>query len=328
MRMSPLEAFGVSFITAFQSMGPWLEAPMKAFSFLGSEDFFLIFMPLVYWSIDAGLGVRAGVILLAGTGLNLLFKMGMHGPRPFWVSTKVSGLASETGFGVPSGHSQIGAGLWGMVAAYYRKAWVWVAAVTLVFFIGLSRLYLGVHFPHDVLVGWALGFLTLWAVVRWWDPIEVRVRAMPFWNQVGLAFGVSLAMVLLGVLILALSRTFVLPAEWIANATRDGGLAPNPLSLDGVITAAATLFGLWAGLAWMAPRGGFEASGPLWKRAARYAVGLIGVLVIYAGLKAIFPSGDNALAYTFRYVRYTFLGLWVFAGAPWTFARLSLTEDR
>jgi hypothetical protein len=75
----------------------------------------------------------------------------------------------------------------------------------------------------------------------------------------------------------------------------------------------------------MAPRGGFNASGPLGKRAARYLVGLIGVLVLYAGLKAIFPSGDTLIAYFFRYIRYTFLGFWVFGAAPWTFARLNLT---
>jgi hypothetical protein len=75
----------------------------------------------------------------------------------------------------------------------------------------------------------------------------------------------------------------------------------------------------------MAPHGGFSAYGPLWKRAARYVVGLIGVLVLYAGLKAIFPSGDTLIAYFFRYIRYTFLGFWVFGAAPWTFARLNLT---
>ncbi|MEJ2263297.1 MAG: phosphatase PAP2 family protein [Anaerolineales bacterium] len=326
--MNPLISFGISFITAFQSMGSWLEAPMKFFSFLGSENFFLIFLPLVYWSIDAALGIRVGFILLAGTGLNQLFKLAMHGPRPYWVSTNVRALASETGFGVPSGHAEMGAGLWGMIAAYYRKVWVWVAAVLLVFFIGLSRLYLGVHFPQDVLVGWVLGFLTLWAFVKFWEPVEARVKRMTFWNQIGLAFAVSLAMVLLGALIIFLSRDFVLPAEWIANATRNGIEAPNPFSfsMEALITSAATLFGLSSGLAWMAPRGGFNASGPLWKRAARYVVGLIGVMVFYAGLKVIFPSGDTLIPYIFRYIRYTFVGFWVSGGALWTFAKLNLTE--
>ena len=327
--MSPLISFGLSFIMAFQSMGTWLEAPMKFFSFLGSENFILVFLPLIYWSVDAALGIRVGFILFAGATLNQYFKLPMHGPRPYWVSTKVRALASETGFGVPSGHAEIGAGLWGMIAAYYRKTWVWIAAVLLVFFIGLSRLYLGVHFPHDVLVGWILGFLTLWAFVKFWEPVEARVKKMSLWNQIVLAFVVSLAVVLLGVLIFFLSRNFVLPPEWIANAAQAGAEAPAPFSfsMETLVTSAGTLFGLCVGLAWMARRGGFNASGLLWKRATRFVVGLIGVLVLYAGLKAIFPSGDTFIPYLFRYIRYTAVGFWVSGGAPWTFAKFNLTES-
>ena len=66
--MNPLISFGISFIVAFQSLGTWLEIPMKLFSFLGSEEFFIIFLPLVYWSVDTALGLRLGFILLFGTG--------------------------------------------------------------------------------------------------------------------------------------------------------------------------------------------------------------------------------------------------------------------
>jgi membrane-associated phospholipid phosphatase len=326
--MDTIIEFGISFITTFQSMGSWLESPMKFFSFLGSEDFFLIFLPLLYWSIDAAVGIRVGFILFAGATFTELFKMSFHGPRPYWVSVDIRGMASETGFGVPSGHSEIGAGLWGMIAAYYRKTWMWVAAILVIFLIGLSRLYLGVHFPHDVLLGWTFGFLTLWAFVTFWKPIETRVKAMPFWNQLRLAFIVSLVIILLGVLVIFLSQNFVLPAEWIANATRDGNEAPNPLTLNTIITSAAAIFGLSTGLAWMAARGGFDTEGPVWKRAARYVVGVIGLLILYVGLKAIFPDGDTFVPYVFRYIRYAVIGFWVSGGAPWTFAKLNLTESK
>ena len=327
--MNPLITFGISFITAFQSMGTWLETPMKFFSFLGSENFFLVFLPLIYWSVDAALGIRIGFIMFAGASLNQYFKMPLHGSRPYWVSTDVRALASETGFGIPSGHAEIGAGLWGMVAATYRKTWVWVAVILLVFFIGLSRLYLGVHFPHDVLAGWVLGFLTLWAFVKFWEPVEARIKKMSLWNQIGLAFAVSLVVVLLGVLLIFLSRDFILPGAWIANATRDGLEAPDPISfsMDTLVTSAATLFGLCVGLAWMARRGGFNASGLLWKRVARYVIGIIGLVILYAGLKAIFPSGDALVPYFFRYIRYSVLGFWLSGGAPWIFAKLNLTES-
>ena len=324
--MDPLIDFGISFITAFQSMGSWLEAPMKFFSFLGSEDFYLIFLPLIYWCVDAAAGIRVGFILFAGAAFTEIFKMSFHGPRPYWVSTDIRGMASETGFGVPSGHSQMSAGLWGMIAAYYRKTWVWVAALLLIFLIGLSRLYLGVHFPHDVLVGWTFGFLTLWAFVKFWGPVETRVKQMSFWNQVGLAFVISLVIILLGALVIFLSRNFVMPAEWIANATRDGNEAPHPFSMNTIITSGAAIFGISLGLAWLTPRGGFNTAGPVWKRAARYVVGVIGLLILYAGLKAIFPEGESFVPYVFRYIRYSLIGFWVSGGAPWVFAKLNLTE--
>lgn len=324
--MAPIISFGITFITGFQAVGLWLEAPMKFFTFLGSVDFFVAFLPLVYWSIDAALGIRIGLILLVGASLNEWFKMALHGPRPYWVSTKVRALGSETGFGIPSGHSEISAGFWGMVGAYYRKACVWVVMVLLVFFIGLSRMYLGMHFPQDVLVGWALGFLTLWAFVRLWDPVEARVKKMSFWRQISLAFVTSLAMILLGGLIAFLSRDFVVPAEWIANATRGGGAAPAPFSMDGLITVAATFFGVCVGLAWLAPRGGFKAVGPFWQRAVRYAFGLIGVLILYVGLKAVFPAGQAFIPYTFRFLRYTLVGFWIIGGAPWAFWKLKLAQ--
>ena len=328
--MNPLIDFGISFITAFQSMGTWLEAPMKFFSFLNSENFLLIFLPFLYWSVDAALGIRVWFIFLAGAGLSQYFKMPMHGPRPYWVSTDVRAFASETSFGVPSGHAELASGIWGMTAAYYRKTWVWVAAVLLAFLIGLSRLYLGVHFPHDVLAGWILGFLTLWAFVRFWESVEARIKKMSPWSQVGLAFVVSLLMVLLGVLLVFLSRNFVLPPEWFANAAQAGAEAPDPFSysMELLITSAAALFGSCIGFVWMAQRGGFNASGPVWKRAARFVAGLIGVLILYVGLKAIFPSGDTFIPYMFRYIRYAIIGFWVSGGAPWVFAKLNLTESK
>jgi hypothetical protein len=78
----------------------------------------------------------------------------------------------------------------------------------------------------------------------------------------------------------------------------------------------------------MARRGGFNASGLLWKRVARYVIGIIGLVILYAGLKAIFPSGDALVPYFFRYIRYSVLGFWLSGGAPWIFAKLNLTESK
>lgn len=322
--MDGLIQFGIDFIVAFQAMGNWLVGPMKFFSFLGSEDFFLFVLPLVYWCIDAGLGLRIGLILLASNNLNDIFKMAMHGPRPYWVSTSVQGMASETGFGIPSGHAQNAIGVWGIMAARVGRMWAWVAAGLVILFIGLSRLYLGVHFPHDVLFGWFLGALLLWAFMRFWDPVATRLKQMTLGGQVAVAFGVSIVMILLPLLVVFLSRGFIVPADWIANATRDGGEVPNPLTVTGAFSAAGTLFGLAAGFAWNQTRGGFSASGPVVNRVLRYFVGFVGVAILYFGLKLVFPDGEDLVALVFRYIRYASVGAWISAGAPWIFSKLQI----
>ncbi len=314
----------ISVNLALQALGGWLAGPMKFFSFLGSEDFFLIVLPLVYWCVDSALGLRIGVMLLATQTTADLFKMALHGPRPYWFSADVKGLASETGFGVPSGHSTTAAGVWGITADGLKRTWGWVAVSIIVFLIGLSRLYLGVHFLHDVLLGWLLGGLLLWAFIKFWDPIAARLKKLTLANQILLSFAFSLAVIALAALIVFLSRNFVVPAEWVVNATRGGGEAPNPLSMETVVTTMGTLFGLLAGVAWLAPRGGYAATGPAWKRVLRYFVGVIGVAVFYLGLKLVFPDGDDVVALVFRYIRYTLVGAWVSAGAPWVFSKTKL----
>ena len=322
--MDGLISFGIDLILHFQAMGEWLETPMVFFSFLGSEDFFLFVLPLVYWCIDAGLGFRIGLILLASTSINGIFKMAMHGPRPYWMSANVQGMASETGFGIPSGHAQNAMSVWGIMAARIGRTWAWVAAGAIALLIGVSRLYLGVHFPHDVLFGWLLGALLLWAFLRFWDPVAARLKQMSLRGQVTAAFGASLAIILLAAPVFFLSRGFIVPEEWIANAMRDGGEAPNPLSLAGAFSAAGTLFGLSAGFAWDRSRGGFSAAGPLGKRVFRYVVGFLGVAILYFGLKAVFPAGEDMLAFVFRYIRYAMVGIWISAGAPWVFSKLQI----
>jgi len=74
----------------------------------------------------------------------------------------VLALGSETLFGAPSFHAKNAVVFWGLLARGLRKLWVWFVAVFLILMIGLSRLYVGVHFPSDVVLGWIVGALTLW----------------------------------------------------------------------------------------------------------------------------------------------------------------------
>ncbi|HEY69452.1 MAG TPA: phosphatase PAP2 family protein, partial [Anaerolineae bacterium] len=198
-----------------------------------------------------------------------------------------------------------------------RKRWATILLALLILVISISRLYLGVHFPTDVLTGWLVGVLTLVAFLRFEDPLGARLSKLSVPMQIGIAFLASIAIILLGLLAQALS---VAPlAEWIQTAAQKGAEI-DPRSIDGVISSAGALFGLGAGGVLIFARNGFDASGAWWKRILRYLVGVVGVAAIYFGLKLVLPEGVQVL----RYLRYALVGFWVSYLAPRTFAALRL----
>jgi len=106
---------------------------------------------------------------LAVGGLSEIVKAATARPRPaLWPP-----LVEVSGYSFPSGHATAGASLFPLLAWAAARAWprvavhAWLLALALAAFVGVGRLYLGVHWPSDVLAGWLLG-ATLWGTaVRW-----------------------------------------------------------------------------------------------------------------------------------------------------------------
>jgi hypothetical protein len=101
---------------------------------------------------------------------------------------------------------------------------------------------------------------------------------------------------------------------------------PDPVTLEGFLTTAGSFFGLAAGAAWIAAQGGYQTSGAVEKRALRYVVGVIGVLILWMGLGQVFPRDENLLSYILRFLRYSLVGFWVTGGAPWLFFHFKLAD--
>ena len=323
--METIWNIGITWNIFFQNLGSCLKTPMEVFSFFGTENFFLLLIPALYWCIEGGIGLRVGIILLLSVSANDALKMVFHGPRPYWYSTDVIRYAGETSFGVPSGHAQIAFGVWGMLATSIRKWWGWLIAILLIVLIGISRLYLGVHFPHDVIIGWLIGALLLWLVLRFWKPITAWLKKMNLGQQILTSFLSSLLLI----------AFYLIPFLWLKITNWQSPqawaeYAKDAVSLSAAFTTAGTLFGLLAGLAWFNHQGGFDTSGPLWKRILRCVLGMIGVLVFYLGLKILFglisPYTEDVLSYILRYIRYVLVGAWISAGAPWIFVKLKLAK--
>ena len=285
--MDAILDWGMEVIRAFQNLSsPVTDAVFTGITFLGREEFYLLIIPLVFWCFDRRKGIRLTVVVLLSHFINQGLKEFIALPRPFDVDPSV-GIGHATGYSLPSGHAQGSLTFWGMIAPWIRRGWP--IALVLSGLIGISRVYLGVHYPSDVLAGWAIAGIILGLYFAWGSSVEVWILELSCYSRLLLATGISLFMVLLN------------PAD---TAT------------------PATLLGASAGL--LIPGGDFSAAGPVQRRVLRYLLGIAGTVVLYVGLSLLFPGKGQTGYALLRFIRYTVLGLWITFGAPWVFLRIGL----
>jgi undecaprenyl-diphosphatase len=154
-----------------QHATPLLTSAMLTFSFLGSTAWVTAFGLLVacacfYFRRPRIAGFLA--ITMAGVGtLDYVLKLAFHRPRPiaFYGTSPAS-------YSFPSGHALGSFCFYGVLAAVLAgrasgrklKFFIWLTAALLVGMIGLSRIYLGVHYPSDVIAGYLAGAVWVTAV--------------------------------------------------------------------------------------------------------------------------------------------------------------------
>ena len=133
----------------------------------GASIGILAIITMIYWCINKEKGEKIAFISFVGMNLNSLLKGCFIARRPFQYSNKeylrkldgsiLSDGASGTSF--PSGHSQGSGTLYTTIFQYFKKKWVRILTICFIVLIPVSRLYLGVHFPIDVIVGSIIGIL-------------------------------------------------------------------------------------------------------------------------------------------------------------------------
>jgi len=327
--MNSVLDWGIDFIAALQTSAPWLVAPSRFLSFLGTEEFYLLILPFLYWCVDVRLSLRVGVILSISSSVNTFFKFAFHQPRPYWVSEKVHAIGAESSYGLPSGHAQHAVAVWGTVAAWVKGWACWLLAA-LILLIGFSRIVLAVHFPTDVLTGWVIGGAILWVFLRWEEPVMAWFNRFTVAQKIALIFGASMLLMVLPLAGLALVPPAD-PPQWEITAAHALSLAPReraiyPHGTAGAVGVAGIFFGLATGAVLIFRRGGFDARGTWRRRAVRFVLGMIGVTILWLGLRWVFPRDVSLVSQGLRYLRYGLIGFWVTYGAPWLFIKLGLNS--
>jgi membrane-associated phospholipid phosphatase len=161
-----------------QSASPELDGWAVWLTDLGGPIGVTVVMLIGAIALYLGRRRRAALVLVAGVGgaavINTLLKASFQRARPdLWEP-----LVHEASFSFPSGHAMVSSALaCSVIYILWRtrwQRWAIVLGLAYVFIIGLTRLYLGVHYPTDVLAGWLVGFTwvailraALWRSRRW-----------------------------------------------------------------------------------------------------------------------------------------------------------------
>ena len=180
-RDSSARAFDTEILLAFREAGQtdnpigplWFEEAMRDITGLGSTIVLVMVtaVTIVYLLLIGRWRTALMVLIAVGGGqiLSSLLKLGIDRPRP----DLVSHLAEVQTLSFPSGHAMmsavtyltLGSMLAGIVPGRATKIYVLGVAVLVTLMVGVSRVYLGVHWPSDVLAGWCAGFA--WAMLCW-----------------------------------------------------------------------------------------------------------------------------------------------------------------
>ena len=250
---------------------PVLDSILLLITKLGEETAFLVAAMIVFWCVDKRKGYYLLSVGFLGTMANQFLKITFRVPRPWMLDKNFTILEqareAATGYSFPSGHSQSAVGTFGAIAAFTGNRilkWVCIAVCILV---PLSRMYIGVHTPADVLVGSGMAL------------VLVGVLKKPVLK------GQDAAMKLLLTVMLLLAAGLVLYVElWPFPADVDAH------NLESALKNAYTMLGCTCGAAVIYPAEkrfvDFSTKAAWWAQILKVAIGLALVLAVKEGLRA------------------------------------------
>lgn len=270
-------------------------------TYFGEDVLFLALALILLWCINKKeayyILICGFVASLAGQFMKTLFKVDRPWVKDPHFKPVESAVHAANDYSFPSGHTIIVTSTWGATALSFASKLLRIAAPIIIVLVGISRMYLGVHTPWDVLAGWGVGLSTI-LLLR---PLMKRALENPrlMWCVIAGAVAFAIANLLL------VSLT---PEEAVGDLSR----------LEGATKNAWTFMGLAAGLIfvyWMDHYiTDFKTDAVWWAQILKVALGLGIILLVKGVLKQPLYALTNGhyLADGIRYGLITVIGggLW------------------
>lgn len=162
-----------------EGAGSFLTEFFAKMTFFGELPTVIVIMAVVYWCVSKEFG---SYLLMGWSGnrlVNGFLKVTACAYRPWIRDARIvpygNAMTTATGYSFPSGHSMNGSTVYGgcVVRKDLSKGFRVVMGLLIVL-IGLSRCWLGVHTPQDILVGWVCGMLVMWLIAKLMRWIEAH----------------------------------------------------------------------------------------------------------------------------------------------------------
>lgn len=278
--------FNIEIIKAIQSFSnPILDTIVEFITMMGEEAFFIVIIAIIFWCINKKFAYRLGFTLISSMAINGIIKEVLKIPRVFGAEgIRTLRIKTATGYSFPSGHTQGTASFWISVMSNTKKKWSYILGITIIALVGLSRIYLGVHRPVDIIGGIVVAIIWVHLVNKIFD----------FLDQGGKK---SILLILIIPMIIGL----------LVFKGHD------------YYVSVGTIVGFFSGYIIESKYIDFNEKASLLGNILKLVLGISIVLLLKVAFKKILPEYLISDC-----IRYIFIGVWMTAGAPYLFKKIGI----
>ena len=283
----------------FQDIGnTFCDILAEGFTFFGEQYMMIVILAFIYFVYNKKMGEAIAYSVFLSLNLNNALKGLVKAKRPFQLEKTIipKRAHTATGYSFPSGHTQGATALYGSIGIRFKNKKLWTAIIVLISLVAISRVYLGVHFPHDVVAGLLVGIACSILGAYLYDKFATNLKKK------------MILMLSTAILFVPFTFVFYQPKFSDIEVYRD------------FYTGLALFLGFIVALYIENKYVNFDCKSPMKVKLIRYFLGLLIFVVVQMGLKIVFPE-DNIFFDMLRYFFVTFVPMGLY---PLTFKKLNL----